>query len=151
MSAIAVILSNPHSNLIVPSHPRIEEALEMDASLREKADTSTPVDLERNVVSVPHRLSLAVSGMTCAACSVSITEMVSQISGVSQVFVNALNNSATMIVENKNLIPSVTEAIEDCGFGAELLEAEPLCPPVGEVTPSGPRTVSLQVHGMFCQ
>jgi len=143
--------SESQSNLIVPSLPRTDEASEKYASLREKAETSTPVDLDHNVVSMPHRLSLAVSGMTCAACSASITEMVSQISGVSQLFVNALNSSATMIVENKGLIPSITEAIEDCGFGAELLEAEPLCSPAGEATPSGLRTVSLQVHGMFCQ
>ncbi|KAL4075879.1 heavy metal translocatin [Scleroderma citrinum] len=143
--------SGSQSNLITTSFPTVDEALGIRAPLGDKVDTSIPVNLEQDSVSLPHRLSLAVSGMTCAACSASITEAVSRISGVSQVFINVLNSLATMVVENKTLVPSIIETIEDCGFGVELLEVEPLHSLANKVTASGPRTVALQVHGMFCQ
>ncbi|KAI6038508.1 heavy metal translocatin [Pisolithus marmoratus] len=100
---------------------------------------------------IPHRLSLAVNGMTCAACAASITEVVSRLPGVSQVSVNVLSDSATLVVENKDLIASVIEAIDDCGFGVELLSAEPLFSSVSEDSVTHSRTVALQIHGMFCR
>ncbi|KAI5994834.1 heavy metal translocatin [Pisolithus albus] len=100
---------------------------------------------------IPHRLSLAINGMTCASCAASITEVVTRLPGVSQVSVNVLSDSATLVVENKDLIPSVTEAIDDCGFGVELLAAEPIFPSVNEDTVARSRTVTLQVNGMFCR
>ena len=142
--------SGPQSNLIAPSFPKIWQEASEDASSDEKINTSAHIDQKRSVVSVPHRLNLAVSGMTCVTCSASITEGVSRISGVSQVFVDIMNNSATLVVESKGLIPSITEAIEDRGYGVELLKAEPILPSAVEATP-GSRTISLQVHGMFCQ
>ena len=138
------------SNLTAPSFPKIQEGLGEDAPSDEKIAKSAPVDQKRSVVSVPHRLHLAVSGMTCAACSASITEVVSRISGVSQLFVDVMNNSATLIAESKGSIPFITEAIEDCGFDVELLKAEPILPSAVEAT-LGSRTISLQVHGMFSQ
>ena len=139
------------SDLTAPSFPKIQEGSGEDASSDEKIDKSAPVNQKCGVVSVSHRLNLAISGMTCAACSASITEVVSRISGVSQLFVDVLNNSATLIAESKSLIPSITKAIKDCGFDVELLKAEPIIPSAVEVTP-GSRTISLQVlHGMFSQ
>lgn len=99
----------------------------------------------------PHRLSLAINGMTCAACAASITEVVSRLPGVSQVSVNVLSDSATLVVENKDLIASVTEAIDDCGFGVELLAAEPPFSSFSEDAVARSRTVTLQIHGMFCR
>ncbi|KAI6008621.1 heavy metal translocatin [Pisolithus marmoratus] len=100
---------------------------------------------------IPHRLSLAVNGMTCAACAASITEVVSRLPGVTQVSVNVLSDSATLVVENKDLIASVIEAIDDCGFGVELLSAEPLFSSVSVDSVAHSRTVALQIHGMFCR
>ncbi|KIO11799.1 hypothetical protein M404DRAFT_7161 [Pisolithus tinctorius Marx 270] len=99
----------------------------------------------------PHRLSLAVSGMTCASCAASITEVVSRLPGVSQVSVNVLGDSATLVVESKDLVASVIEAIDDCGFGVELLAAEPLFSSTSEDAATHSRTVTLQIHGMFCR
>ncbi|KAF8837675.1 heavy metal translocatin [Paxillus ammoniavirescens] len=99
----------------------------------------------------PHIITLSVGGMTCSSCVATITEMLSQLPGVFEVVVNLLSNSATLIVEKKSLISSVTETIDDCGFEAEVINVEPLTASPGTVTASGPRTVSIRVDGMFCQ
>ncbi|KAF9221949.1 heavy metal translocatin [Gyrodon lividus] len=107
--------------------------------------------LAPNLDDTPHRITLSVGGMTCSSCTATITEMVSQLPGVFEVVVNLLSNSATVIVEKKHLISSVTETIDDCGFEAELITAEPLIASPSEVTATGPRTISIHVDGMFCQ
>ncbi|KAG6336612.1 hypothetical protein ID866_2488 [Astraeus odoratus] len=137
-------------DLIGASSLSIDEIPEDDV-VKRTSRASITNSTERRSDTVPHRLNLAVTGMTCAACATSITEAVTRLSGVSQLFVDVLSNSATLVVENKDLIPFVTEAIEDCGFGAELHQVEPLLSTDRDSTTSGPRTISLQVHGMFCQ
>ncbi|KIJ11796.1 hypothetical protein PAXINDRAFT_43583, partial [Paxillus involutus ATCC 200175] len=66
-------------------------------------------------------ITLSVGGMTCSSCVATITEMLSQLPGVFEVVVNLLSNSATLVVEKKSLISSVTETIDDCGFEAEVI------------------------------
>lgn len=103
---------------------------------------------------VAHLVTLSVGGMTCSACSGSITGTVSQLPGVSEVVVSLLNNSATVIVARKDLIDSVTETIDDCGFEVDVVKIEPLIPltpsPNNETT-TGPRKLSLRVDGMSCE
>ncbi|EGN93061.1 hypothetical protein SERLA73DRAFT_127002 [Serpula lacrymans var. lacrymans S7.3] len=90
--------------------------------------------------------------MTCSSCSGTITEMVSQLSGVSEVTVNLLGNSASVVVDCKETINLVTETIDDCGFEGEVIKVEPVshADNEDEVT-DGSRTISLRVDGMFCQ
>ena len=52
--------SGPQSSLIAPSFPEIQEASGEGAPSDEKIDTSARVDQKRIVVSLPHRLNLAV-------------------------------------------------------------------------------------------
>jgi Cu+-exporting ATPase len=99
----------------------------------------------------PHRITLSVGGMTCSSCVTTITEMLSQLPGVFEVVVNLLSNSATLVVEKKHFISSVIETIDDCGFEAEVINAEPVTASPSEATASGPRTISIRVDGMFCQ
>ncbi|KAG1755715.1 heavy metal translocatin [Suillus lakei] len=102
---------------------------------------------------VAHLVTLSVGGMTCSSCSGTITEMVSQLPGISEVVVSLLNNSATVIVARRDLVNSVTEAIDDCGFEVDIIKIEPLVPLTLErdATIIGPRKLSLRVDGMYCQ
>ncbi|KIJ20002.1 hypothetical protein PAXINDRAFT_126360, partial [Paxillus involutus ATCC 200175] len=88
--------------------------------------------------------------MTCSSCVTTITEMLSQLPGVFEVVVNLLSNSATLVVEKKHFISSVIETIDDCGFEAEVINAEPVTASPSEATASGPRTISIRVDGMHC-
>jgi len=101
---------------------------------------------------VPHFITLSVGGMTCSSCSGTITEMVSQLPGISEVVVNLLNNSATVVVARRDLIGSVTETIEDCGFEVDVINVEPLVSSTTHSdTTTGPRNLLIRVDGMYCQ
>ncbi|KAG1779710.1 heavy metal translocatin [Suillus placidus] len=106
-----------------------------------------------DVDDVAHLVTLSVGGMTCSSCSGTITEIVSQLPGISEVVVSLLNNSATVVVARKDLVGSVTETIDDCGFEVDVIKIEPLIPltPANNVATTGPRKLSLRVDGMYCQ
>jgi Cu+-exporting ATPase len=100
----------------------------------------------------PLRLTLSVGGMTCAACSSTVTQLLSEEEGVTDVSVNLMGNSATLVVKSKELITVVKEIIESAGYEASVVRVEPL-----QVTPDameavhGQRTVALRIEGMFCE
>ncbi|KAI9001425.1 E1-E2 ATPase-domain-containing protein [Trametes punicea] len=100
----------------------------------------------------PHRVELSVDGMTCASCSNTVTGLLSDITGVSDVVVNLLGKSATALVENRELVPRLVEAVNDAGYEAEVVNVQPLAAPNTHPAGStvGPRTVSLRVQGLFC-
>ncbi|KAI0353515.1 heavy metal translocatin [Trametes cingulata] len=99
----------------------------------------------------PQRVELSVDGMTCASCSNTVTALLSDIPGVSDVVVNLLGKSATAVIKNRDLAPQLVEAINDAGYEAELISLRPLNAPDGhDGDEVGPRTVSLRVGGMFC-
>ncbi|KAI0824782.1 heavy metal translocatin [Trametes gibbosa] len=99
----------------------------------------------------PQHVELSVGGMTCASCSSTITRLLSDIPGVSDVVVNLLGKSAAATIHDKNLAPQLVDAINDAGYEAELVNMTPL-DAAGEILGEdlGPRTVSLRVDGMFC-
>ncbi|KAG2156045.1 heavy metal translocatin [Suillus clintonianus] len=99
---------------------------------------------------VPHLVTLSVGGMTCSSCPATITEMVSQLPGISEVVVSLLNHSATVVVARKDLVGSVTETIDDCGYEVDVITVEPLVPLTSE-SATGPRNLSLCINGMYCQ
>jgi P-type Cu+ transporter len=97
----------------------------------------------------PLRVTLSVGGMTCVACSSAITDALSTIPGVTDPVVNLLDKSATMLVEQNNLVDVVIETVTDCGFEAELFSVDPVQPASAVNHTSAPRVVSLRVDGMF--
>lgn len=111
------------------------------------AENTTDPDLAENG---PFRVTLSIGGMTCSACSGTIMKMVSGLHGVSDVAVSLLSKSATVIVNQKELANIVAEAVEDCGFEAEVLTVESLSTLECDLA-TGPRTLTLHVDGMFCQ
>jgi len=97
----------------------------------------------------PFRVVLSIGGMTCSTCSGTITKMVSDISGVSEVTVSFLEKSATVTVDHKHCVDVVVETVEDCGFEAEVMSVESLSALNSDST-TGPRTLTLSIDGMFC-
>ena len=100
----------------------------------------------------PLRVTLSVGGMTCAACSSTVTRLLSEQEGVTDVSVNLIGNSASVVVKSKELITGVQDVIESAGFDASVVSVEPLqvTPNVTEVV-QGQRTVALRIEGMFCE
>jgi copper chaperone CopZ len=100
----------------------------------------------------PLHLTLSIGGMTCAACSSTVTRLLSEQEGVKDVSVNLIGNSASLVVERKELIAEVQEIIESAGYevsvvSVELVEARSN---VKEATEEQ-RTVALRIEGMFCE
>ncbi|OJA14680.1 hypothetical protein AZE42_02396 [Rhizopogon vesiculosus] len=101
----------------------------------------------------PHLITLSIGGMTCSSCPATITEMVSPLPGISEVVVSLLNHSATVVVARRDLVSSVTETIDDCGYEVEVIKVEPLTPSTSssDAMTTGPRNLLLRVEGMRCQ
>lgn len=84
-----------------------------------------------------------VNGMTCGACSASITEALQRLDGVVTVNVSQMTNQA-VVVHNSTLSPdTIVTTIEDCGFDARMTASADSCS-------SGPviEQVYLQLHGI---
>jgi Cu+-exporting ATPase len=94
-------------------------------------------------------LSLSVGGMTCAACSNTLTRLLSEVDGVSDVVVDLMGHSARVVVKSQNLAPVVIETVEDAGFDAEVVKVEPLVKAPTQETAT--RTISLKVEEMHSE
>ncbi|KAH9900017.1 heavy metal translocatin [Cubamyces lactineus] len=97
----------------------------------------------------PQRVELSVDGMTCASCSNTVTRLLSDIPGVSEVVVNLLGKSASAVIRDPDLAPQLVETVNDAGYEAEIVNMQPLADS-HVLESAGPRTVSLRVEGMFC-
>lgn len=87
--------------------------------------------------------------MTCAACSNTITRLLSEVNGVSDVVVDLMGHSARVVVESQKLTSIVVETIEDAGFDAEVVKVEPKNKKATRDTAT--RTITLKVDGMYCE
>ncbi|GEQ70338.1 hypothetical protein JCM33374_g4014 [Metschnikowia sp. JCM 33374] len=87
-----------------------------------------------------------VAGMTCGACSSSITEALEALAGVESANVSLITNSAKIVHEPTVSPDLLTSTIEDCGFDATLASStnvpQPNCAVVEET--------KLEVSGMTC-
>jgi Cu+-exporting ATPase len=69
----------------------------------------------------PQRVTLPVSGMTCAACQSFIQKTLAQQPGVEDAAVNLMLNNATITFDPHTTTPAaLVEAIRTTGYGAEL-------------------------------
>ncbi len=73
------------------------------------------------------RVTIPVSGMTCAACSARIQRTLERTPGVASANVNLMTNSATVEFDAAVASPdSLVATIRDTGYGAELPRPEAL-------------------------
>ncbi|KAI0347212.1 heavy metal translocatin [Trametopsis cervina] len=102
----------------------------------------------RNNFDGPFRLTLSIGGMTCSSCTTTITSILADIPGVSDVAVSLLGHSATALIQRKDIAEQLVEAVEDAGYEADIASVEPI--EVVEDQGSRPRQVELRIEGMFC-
>lgn len=156
VSAVSVNLLGNSATLVV-SHPDIAptvvsaiEDIGYEAEVVSVEPVRKPVHspVPQTKADGPQWVDISIDGMTCASCSNTITRILSDIPGVSDVAVNLLGKSATAVIQDKDIAPQLIEAVNDAGYEAELVGLRPLHAP--DVEDAGPRTVSLRVDGMFC-
>lgn len=96
-------------------------------------------------------VTLSVNGMTCAACPPTIIQLLSELEGVTDVSVDLIGNSASMVVKSKKLITGIQGAIESANYEASVAKVEPIQVTLQamEVVQER-RTVALHIEGMFC-
>ena len=83
------------------------------------------------------RLTLGISGMSCASCAARIEKTLNQLEGVDQATVNFASESASVAYEPSQVTPeAIAKAIVDAGYEATL--------------PPAPATVDLVLGGMSC-
>ena len=99
------------------------------------------------------RALLSIGGMTCAACTSSVTHGVSELSYVESVSVTLMTNSATVVFKGEENLIRLLGAVEDIGFecSAERCDAldASVMPPT-EIIEERRRTIMLKIDGMFC-
>ncbi|KAI9054245.1 hypothetical protein LZ554_001413 [Drepanopeziza brunnea f. sp. 'monogermtubi'] len=96
------------------------------------------------------RASLAIGGMTCAACVGAITEDLEKNDWVKKVVVNLISNSATIDFIGEHHKDDIVRSIEDIGYEAAI-DTVVDTNQTNSVIRSGERTMEIQVDGMVCE
>jgi len=153
---VSISLSNNSATAILDNKVIAGDVLEAINSIGYGADIVSiePLNLETTVAEMdgPLRVTFSVGGMTCAACTSTITQLLSDQDGVSGVSVNLIGNFASVVVESKELIAAVQEVIESAGYEASVVSVEPIkVSPNAVEAVQGQRTVALRIEGMFCE
>ncbi|KAM9933232.1 hypothetical protein OXX80_007149 [Metschnikowia pulcherrima] len=123
MSASVSLLTNSakithDSSVSVESLVSTIEDCGFDATL---ASSTSTADLSDVII---EETRLEVSGMTCGACSASISEALYKLPGVVDASVSQITNAAHIRHESILKPEMIRETIEDCGFDARLISSE---------------------------
>ncbi|KIV92543.1 hypothetical protein PV10_03832 [Exophiala mesophila] len=115
----------------------------------EKAETSQDV-----IVTIPEAqkftATLSITGMTCAACILSINEGVQGLQFLTDVSVSLLTNSATVAFTGpKDNIDQIVERIEDRGYDCHIESIVEVGQPQ-QTKELVERTIMIRIAGMFC-
>ena len=153
---VSVSLLGHSATLILDNNVIVGEILETIEDIGYEADVESlqPLSSGRTARKTDGSLhvTLSISGMTCVACPSTIIQLLSELEGVTDVSINPIGNSASMVVKSKELITGVQEAIESAKYEASVAKVEPI-----QVTPKAMevvrerRTVDLHIEGMFCK
>ncbi|KAK3342785.1 E1-E2 ATPase-domain-containing protein [Neurospora tetraspora] len=125
--------------------------------------TDTVVDLGKvpSSQSPPplYRATVAIGGMTCAACVNAITNELNKKDWIANVSVNLINNSAAIDIHDESRATELVEAIEDLGYDAKLdkvvalVDPQPKPPPKAKArreSSSDTWRATLSIGGMTC-
>lgn len=96
------------------------------------------------------RATLAIDGMTCAACVNNIKQALEDKAWITEIAVNLVANSATVNFIDRAHANEIVDAIEDVGYEAHLDTVESLEEDKDE-TKTQQRTVELSLNGVYCQ
>ena len=153
---ISVSLLSNSTTAILDNKVILPDVLEAFETIGYEADVASfqPLTMDATTVEMdgPLHVSLAVGGMTCAACSSTVTRLLTEQEGVSDVSVNLIGNSASLVVGSRGLLPIVQDIIESAGFEASVANMELVGhTPNTEEVARGQRTVDLRIEGMRCE
>ncbi|RAL67035.1 hypothetical protein DID88_007815 [Monilinia fructigena] len=107
-----------------------------------------PLVVVDSISSSTFRASLAIGGMTCAACANNIVVGLKKNSWVKDVVVNLISNSATVDFDDEKHTSQIVEEIEDLGYDAALDSVIDLKPEPQKQKVL--RTVEIMVEGIYC-
>ncbi|TRX94320.1 hypothetical protein FHL15_004787 [Xylaria flabelliformis] len=105
-----------------------------------------------NGISAPRswRASLAISGMTCAACSNGITSELEKKDWILEAVVNLVTNSAIVeYIGDKEDITKIVEIIEDLGYDAHTDQVSATSDE-NDKQVAHQRTVQIRINGFYC-
>ncbi|KAG4032784.1 hypothetical protein MFRU_006g02480 [Monilinia fructicola] len=108
----------------------------------------SPLVVVDSISSSTFRASLAIGGMTCAACANNIVIGLKKNSWVKDVVVNLISNSATVDFDDEKHTSQIVEEIEDLGYDAALDSVVDLKPEPQKQKVL--RTVEVMVEGIYC-
>ena len=147
---VSVSLLGHSATAIVDNKAIVGDILETIQDIGYEADVASLQPLDSGITTRKMdgslRVTLSVGGMTCAACPPTIIQLISELEGVTDVSVNLIGNSASLVVKSKELITGVQEAIESAKYEVSVANVEPTTGAVQER-----RTVALRIEGMFCE
>lgn len=108
-------------------------------------DSSTVVDKEKVTNEPRNKLVLIIEGMTCSSCSGTVERALQAHLGVESAVVSLSTNTATIeYVPSKTNAQSIVSAVEDVGFGAEIIDDN------GTTNLATNRLLVLVLEGMTC-
>ncbi|KAF4335062.1 copper-transporting ATPase 3 [Fusarium beomiforme] len=94
------------------------------------------------------RVTLSISGMTCAVCVNTITQELEKYPWVTKVTVNLVSNSASIECTDGDRAQEIVDAVEDIGYDATIDEVVNL---QEKRVLANEREVEVSVDGIFCQ
>lgn len=137
------------------SKPKTQTGEPHDPQHAMSADNKLPLPLvvvgsEEDTQSI-WKASIAIGGMTCAACAGSIKEELEKKQWVKEVVVNLISNSATVQFIGEEHKKDLVESIEDIGFDAVIDSIVDLRETNTPKIQTLQRTVDIKLDGMYCE
>ncbi|KAK8131727.1 Heavy metal translocating P-type ATPase [Apiospora sp. TS-2023a] len=128
--------------------PAMEPLLRSSSTTYNNSYRSISTASSSTMTTPTFQASLAIGGMTCSACSNSITHGLEKKDWISRVTVNFATSIANVEFDRKDQADQVVEAIEDMGYNAQLLEGivDLSQAPLQERA----RSVQIRVDGFYC-
>jgi P-type Cu+ transporter len=112
-------------------------------------DTANQLVMEKG--SNEHTASVSIGGMTCSSCTGSITRELEALDFVTQVNIDLLTNSGTVIYHGPTEnIEKIVHAIEDVGYEASVIEIKQKLAKELSKAVSQRYVASLSIEGMTC-
>jgi heavy metal translocating P-type ATPase len=153
VSNVTVNLLNNSATVDLIEKEKADELIQAIEDLGYEATLDAVTEIKQNkakgvVKPDTWRATLAVGGMTCAACANTITKELKKKDWIRDVVVNVLSNSATVEFQGRANADKVVEAIEDLGYDAALDAVVSLDQEVAE---NHERTVEIRIGGIYCE
>ncbi|KAK3383995.1 E1-E2 ATPase-domain-containing protein [Lasiosphaeria ovina] len=153
ISNVVVNLVNNSAAVDLTDKQKADDLVEAIEDLGYEATLDTVVDLNQRKPKPQEnpdtwRATLAIGGMTCAACANNITKEMKKKDWVRDITVNLLSNSATIEFQGETNAEKLVEAIEDLGYDGAIDTVVSVTQEAQEVHE---RTVEIRVDGLYCE